>query len=96
MLWSWLSFADCIRLVSAALTAPRVGFTLSFGLSDNAVNPVDNRRAGHLGYVAQDNTEAFRAGVEAKFPPPDPKAPAVQRLGGWFVDLGHPDDKAGA
>jgi uronate dehydrogenase len=93
MLWSWLSFADCIRLVSAALTAPRVGFTLSFGLSDNAVNPVDNRRAGHLGYVAQDNTEAFRAGVEAKFPPPDPKAPAVQRLGGWFVDLGHPDDE---
>lgn len=93
MLWSWLSFADCIRLVSAALTAPRVGFTLSFGLSDNAVNPVDNRRAGHLGYVAQDNTEAFRAGVEAKFPPPDPKAPAVRRLGGWFVDLGHPDDE---
>ena len=91
MLWSWLSFADCIRLVTAALTAPRVGFTLSFGLSDNAVNPVDNRRAGHLGYVAQDNTEAFRAGVEAKFPPPDPKAPAVRRLGGWFVDLGHPD-----
>lgn len=93
MLWSWLSFADCIRLVTAALTAPRVGFTLSFGLSDNAVNPVDNRRAGHLGYVAQDNTEAFRAGVEAKFPPPDPKAPAVRRLGGWFVDLGHPDDE---
>ncbi|MBP9182441.1 MAG: NAD(P)-dependent oxidoreductase [Tabrizicola sp.] len=93
MLWSWLSFADCIRLVTAALTAPRVGFTLSFGLSDNAVNPVDNRLAGHLGYFAQDNTEAFRAGVEAKFPPPDPKAPAVQRLGGWFVDLGHPDDE---
>ena len=87
------AFADCIRLVTAALTAPRVGFTLSFGLSDNAVNPVDNRLAGHLGYFAQDNTEAFRAGVEAKFPPPDPKAPAVQRLGGWFVDLGHPDDE---
>lgn len=95
MLWSWLSFADCIRLVTAALTAPRVGFTLSFGLSDNAVNPVDNRRAAHLGYVAQDNTEAFRAGIEAKFPPPDPKAAAVQRLGGWFVDLGHPDDETG-
>jgi len=23
-----------------------------------------------------------------------PKAPAVQCLGGWFVDLGHPDDGA--
>lgn len=94
MLWSWLSFDDCIRLVTAALTAPRVGFSLSFGLSDNAVKPVDNRLAGHLGYVPQDNTEAFRAATEAKFPVPDPKAAAVQHLGGWFVDLGHPDDEA--
>jgi len=94
MLWSWLSFDDCIRLVTAALTAPRVGFTLSFGLSDNAVKPVDNRLAGHLGYVPQDNTEAFRSAMEAKFPVPDPKAAAAQHLGGWFVDLGHPDDEA--
>ena len=92
MLWSWLSFDDCIRLVTAALTAPRVGFTVSFGISDNAVKPVDNRLAGHLGFQPQDNTEAFRAGLEARLPPPDPKAPAVQHLGGWFVDLGHPDD----
>lgn len=94
MLWSWLSFDDCIRLVTAALTAPRLGFTLSFGLSDNAVQPVDNHLAGHLGYRPEDNTEAFRAAVEAKTPAPDPKAPAVQHLGGWFVDLGHPDDEA--
>ena len=78
MLWSWLSFGDCIRLVTAALTAPRVGFTLSFGLSDNAVKPVDNRLAGHMGYAPQDNTEAFRAALEAKFPAPDPRAPAVR------------------
>lgn len=94
MLWSWLSFDDCIRLVTAALTAPRVGFTLSFGLSDNAVSPVDNRLAAHLGYRPQDNTEAFRAAMESKTPVPDPKAPAVRHLGGWFVDLGHPDDEA--
>lgn len=94
MLWSWLSFDDCIRLVTAALTAPRLGFTLAFGLSANAVTPVDNRLAGHLGYVPQDNTERFRTAVEAKTPAPNPKAPAVQHLGGWFVDLGHPDDEA--
>lgn len=94
MLWSWLSFDDCIRLVTAALTAPRVGFTLAFGLSENAVKPVDNRLAAHLGFVPQDNTEAFRAGVEARTAVPDPKAPSVQHLGGWFVDLGHPDDGA--
>ncbi len=95
MLWSWLSFEDCIRLVMAALTAPRVGFTTAFGMSDNAVKAVDNRLAGHLGYRPQDNTEAFRAGVEARTPTPDPKAPAVRHLGGWFIDLGHPDDEAG-
>lgn len=94
MLWSWLSFDDCIRLVTAALTAPRVGFTLSFGMSDNAVKPVDNRLAGHLGFHPRDNTERFRAATEAKTPLPDPAAPAVECLGGWFVTLGHPDDEA--
>ena len=94
MLWSWLSFEDCIRLVTASLTAPRVGHTISFGLSDNAVKPVDNGRAGHLGYVPQDNTERFRAKVEAEKPPVDPKAPSTLYLGGWFVDIGHPNDEA--
>ncbi len=94
MLWSWLSFDDCVRLVAAALTAPRAGFTVSFGISDNTVKAVDNRLAGHLGFHPRDNTEHFRAAVEAKTPVPDPKAPAVQRLGGWFVDLGHPDNEA--
>ena len=93
MLWSYLSFDDCIRLVTAALTAPRVGFTVSFGLSDNTVKTVDNRLAAHLGYQAKDTSEPFRAGLEARTDPPDPKAPAVRHLGGWFVDLGHPDDK---
>lgn len=93
MLWSWLSFDDCIRLVGAALTAPRVGFTVSFGISDNKVKPVDNRLAGHLGYRPQDDTERFRAEVEARTAVPDPESPAVQHLGGWFVDLGHPDDE---
>lgn len=94
MLWSWLSFDDCIRLVAASLTAPRVGFTVAFGISDNAVKPVDNSLAGHLGFHPKDNTERFRAALEEKFPTPDPKAPAVQCLGGWFVDIGHPDDEA--
>lgn len=94
MLWSWLSFADCVRLVTASLTAPRAGFTVAFGISDNAVKPVDNRLASHLGFYPEDNTELFRAALEEKLPVPDPKAPAVQHLGGWFVDLGHPDDEA--
>lgn len=91
-LWSWLSFDDCNRLTAAALTAPRVGFTVSFGISDNKEKPVDNRLAGHLGFLPQDNTERFRAAMEARTPVPDPKAPQVQCLGGYFVEMGHPDD----
>ena len=93
MLWSWLSFDDCIRLVKASLTAPHVGFTVSFGLSDNAVCPVDNSKAGHLGYQAIDNSEPYRARVESTVKRADPLAPATRFLGGWFVDLGHPDDE---
>lgn len=93
MLWSYLSFDDCVRLVEASLTAPRVGHTISFGISDNTVKMVDNRGADHLGFVPLDNSEGFRAAVEARTPVPDPKAPAVKFLGGWFCELGHPDDE---
>ena len=93
MLWSYLSFADCVRLTEAALTAPRVGHTISFGMSDNKVKTVDNSGANHLGYQPQDSSEPFRAKVEAAKPPLDPKAPMAKYLGGWFCELGHPDDE---
>lgn len=94
MLWSWLSFDDCVRLVSAALTAPHLGYTVSFGMSDNKVKPVDNSRAGHLGYIPQDSAEPYRAKVESQTDIADPQALSTQCLGGWFVDLGHPDDES--
>ena len=96
MLWSYLSFADCVRLVEASLTAPRVGHTISFGLSDNRVKPVDNTGAEHLGYAPQDNSEPFRAKIEANTSVSDPRRPSVKYLGGWFCELGHPDDKSPA
>lgn len=91
-LWSYLSFADCVRLVEAALTAPRVGHTISFGMSDNRVKTVDNSGTHHLGYRPQDSSEPFRDKVEGSTPVPDPKAPAVRYLGGYFTEIGHPDD----
>ena len=93
MLWSYLSFADCVRLVEASLTAPRVGHTISFGISDNRVKTVDNSGANHLGFTPKDSAERFRAAVEGKTPVPDSKRPSVKYLGGWFCELGHPDDE---
>ena len=59
------------------------------------MKPVDNRLAAHLGYHPQDNTEAFRADVEAQTAAAATPRPRLsQHLGGWFVDLGHPDDEA--
>lgn len=92
-LWSMLTFDDCIRLVEAALTAPRAAHSIVFGTSNNRHKMFDNRLGAHIGFVPQDSTEASRAEVEARLPPPDPRAPAVQHLGGWFVNLGHPDDE---
>ena len=49
--------------------------------------------ADHLGFIAQDSAEPIRAAVEAKTPVPCPTRPSVKYLGGWFCELGHPDDK---
>lgn len=94
MLWSMLTFDDCIRLVEASLTAPRVAHSIVFGTSNNTHRMVDNRLAGHIGFHPRDSTESFRAEVEARLPARDPREKAVEYLGGWFVDLGHPDDEA--
>lgn len=92
MLWSWLSYDDCIRLFAACLTAPHVGHTITFGVSDNRVKPVDNTKAGHLGYVAQDTAEPWRAALEARTEAPDPMALATRVIGGWYAEKPHPED----
>ncbi|GKW48744.1 NAD-dependent epimerase/dehydratase family protein [Halomonas sp. NCCP-2165] len=93
MLWSWLSFDDCVRLVKACLTAPHLGHTITAGMSDNKVKPVKMDNAGHLGYVPQDSSEPYREALEAKTAPTDPMDPSTRCIGGWFVNLGHPDDE---
>ena len=92
MLWSWLSFRDCVQYVERGLLAPRLGHTIAFGMSDNTVSPVDDSKAGHVGFRPQDSAELYRDRVEARTETPDPNAPGVKYLGGWFCDLGHPDD----
>ncbi|MBI1218313.1 MAG: NAD-dependent epimerase/dehydratase family protein [Rhodobacteraceae bacterium] len=94
LLWSMLTFDDCVRLVEAALTAPRAAHSIVFGTSNNRHRMVDNRLAEHIGFVPQDTTEPLRAEVEARVPAAHPDAPAVRFLGGWFVDLPHPDDES--
>lgn len=89
MLASWLSHDDLERLVMAALTAPIVGHTIAFGLSDNTTRWWDNTLAHHLGYRPQDSSEPWRAAVEARQGALDPQDPLARYQGGRFVRLGH-------
>ena len=91
MLATWMSFDDTERLVMAALTAPIVGHTVIYGMSDNARVFWDNTPAHHVGYRPQDSSEQFRAAVEARQPTIDTTDPAAIYQGGAFVKQGHYD-----
>ncbi|MBU3737726.1 MAG: NAD(P)-dependent oxidoreductase [Rhodoferax sp.] len=87
MLATWLSFDDLERLIVAALTAPIVGHTVIYGVSDNQACWWDNRHARHLGYRPGDSSDRFRAAVEARQPVIDRGDPAAIYQGGGFVKV---------
>lgn len=88
MLATWLSYDDLERLVVACLTAPVVGHSIVYGMSDNTTTWWDNTPARHLGYRPQDSSEPFRAAKEAAQPTLDPQDPVVMYQGGGFVRVG--------
>lgn len=88
MLATWLSYDDLERLVVASLSAPVVGHTVVYGVSDNTTTWWDNTGARHLGYRPQDSSERFRAALQARQPTLDATDPAVVHQGGGFVTQG--------
>ena len=50
MLATYLSYDDAERLVAAALTAPVVGHSIIYGMSDNPLTWWDNTPARHIGF----------------------------------------------
>lgn len=90
MLATWMSYDDTERLVVAALTAPVVGHSIIYGMSDNTTTWWDNTSARHIGYRPQDSSERFRPAVEARQQVLDREDPAVTFQGGAFVTKGPP------
>ncbi len=88
MLATWMSLDDTERLIAAALTAPVVGHSVIYGMSDNATTWWDNTTAKHIGYRPQDSSESFRHTVEARQQTLDASDPAVRYQGGAFVRTG--------
>ncbi|TRZ68579.1 MAG: NAD(P)-dependent oxidoreductase [Comamonadaceae bacterium] len=85
MLATYLSYDDLERVIVAALTAPIVGHTIIYGVSDNQTIWWDNSNAKHIGYRPKDSSDQFRSAVEAKQPVIDTKDPAAIYQGGAFV-----------
>jgi uronate dehydrogenase len=87
MLVTWLSYRDLAELVRCALFAPKVDHTIVFGVSNNRDKWWDNSKAAHLGFAPLDNTEPYRAKLEAT-PALDADNPVKIYQGGAFVKFG--------
>jgi uronate dehydrogenase len=87
---TWLSLPDLLRLVTAALTAPKVGFLVAYGISANTRRFYDSADAWQkLGYAPQDNAEAFAPEVQHLL---QPEGPQRTLQGGSFMGIGPFDD----
>jgi uronate dehydrogenase len=87
MMSTWLSYRDLTTLVEKSLFTPDVKHTIVYGMSANRDVWWDNSAAAHLGFVAQDSSEQFRAKVEAQ-PPVAPNDPNAIYQGGGFTAQG--------
>ena len=85
MLATWLSYDDLERLVLASLSAPVVGFSVIYGMSDNPAVWWDNASAKHLGYQPKDTSAVFKNAIESRQLSLDLNDPAVIYQGGGFV-----------
>lgn len=93
MLATWMSVEDFVALLERAFVAPKLGYTVVYGASNNKEQWWDNGKAAFLGWAPQDSSEPWRAEIETRDAGLDPNDPAVVYQGGKFVSQGHPDDK---
>ena len=88
---TWLSPDDGGRLFEACLTAPKPGYRVIWGVSDNTRRVYSLREAEALGYVSKDNAEVFAEELIAA--QGDAVASGGDYLGGPFTttELGRPN-----
>jgi uronate dehydrogenase len=85
MLATWLSPADSVSLVEAALTAPSPGFSVVWGVSNNTRNWWDLTAARALGYEPADDAEVYAEALIEAHGEPDPADPVHSRVGGQYT-----------
>ena len=82
---TWLSPADTVSLVDAALTAPSPGFSVVWGVSDNTRRWWDLTAARALGYEPADDAEVFAEALIEVHGEPDLADPVHGRVGGEYT-----------
>jgi uronate dehydrogenase len=84
----WLSLDDLVELLRRSLLTPRVGHTITFGVSANPGLWWDDRHARHLGYQPKDSSAQFAHKLPdfAGYPDPDDITRIYQ--GGAFLNNG--------
>jgi uronate dehydrogenase len=82
---TWLSPADTVSLVDAALRAPSPGFSVVWGVSDNTRRWWDLTAARALGYEPADDAEVYAAALIEQFGEPDLSDPVHGRVGGEYT-----------
>ena len=96
MLRSYLSYRDLCTLVHRALVAPDAGHEIVYGVSANRDLLWRNPGAAKIGWTPQDDSEPFRAAVEATMPKPDPADVQNRFHGGRFTQDGPFEDRQSA
>jgi uronate dehydrogenase len=82
---TWLSPADTVSLVDAALRAPDPGFAVVWGVSANTRNWWDLTAARALGYDPQDDAEVYAEALVEVHGEPDLGDPVHGRVGGEYT-----------
>jgi uronate dehydrogenase len=85
MLATWLSPADQVALVDAALRAPAPGFAVVWGVSANTRNWWDLTAGRALGYEPQDDAEVYAEALIEAHGEADPADPVHRLVGGQYT-----------
>ncbi|MFM0718975.1 NAD(P)-dependent oxidoreductase [Paraburkholderia strydomiana] len=93
MLVTYLSYRDFIELVRCSLFTNRVGHAIIYGVSDNRISWVDNKKAAFLGFRAQDSSAQFEHLFPASAPDTQFDDPTQRFQGGPFVLAGPMEPK---
>jgi uronate dehydrogenase len=84
---TWLSYMDLLRLVIACLDAPKLGFAILYGASNNKRGWWDNSKTPQVAFKPQDNAEDFAKQILSHGDGRDPKAPSTRFMGGPYCDI---------